>query len=292
MRRVALGVGVIWTFGACSLSTSLNGLSGGAVDGGADSSIDSSAQGPVDAQAAPIVDAAGADGPVDAGSDAPVGPFCESQHPPSFFCVDFDEGKLSTVYQAGAVTVIPSPTISTGCTGSVGTPARSAPGAFIADFPAAAGSGNAYVRYDQPRGATANGESLQFDMQLLAYTAGQEIDFASLTFTGSDTDPKVRVYVDVTVSGKGELAADNGTSYKYGAFDFPTDGQWHTYRLDVDVSPSFESRVLIDSVPVANATHTATFAATPTASFYLGPAVVAPSAAVRLAMDNAFVTLR
>jgi hypothetical protein len=275
---------LVFTIGACSLTASLNGLSSGGLGGpGADGGYDGAADATLDGGLA--------DGFTAHGRSAP---FCSSQQPPAFFCADFDEGDLTKVYESGTLASVASPDVSTGCTESIGGGARSAPGALLTEFPATATSQSLSlrVRYAMPLSAPAKGSTLQFDMQLQEYQTGQEIDFGSLTMDDPNGGPQIRSYVIVQASGKPELSLYNGSTYQYAQYNLPLDGQWHTYRLDLDLDPSLRSRLFVDDAQVADVPHTASFTSSPKASFYLGPTVVPPSNAVRIALDNAFVRLR
>src|SRR5262249_28912687 len=152
---------------ACTLANPLDYLSNGGSpdDAGPDGAGDGSGGTPIDA-------GGGSDALADA---AGAGPGGLSVQPTPFLCADFGEGELTKVYQSGAPRIIPAPVVCAGCAASIGSVARSSPGAFTSFVPAnAASSGSLLVRYEQPVTYAAKGQSIRLDLRMLEMHVGHE----------------------------------------------------------------------------------------------------------------------
>jgi hypothetical protein len=216
-----------------------------------------------------------------------TGTWCQLQ-PPALLCLDFDEGSLTAAYSDGGAIVIPAPNADNGSTASLGTPAASSPGAFVANVGALSAGNNVACEYILPlQAGTVSTVHLQFDMELVTYSTANEIDFATLYMPPPDGGAAYRTYVSVN-SSQARLYSDQGNSAN---FSLPGPGAFHNYRLDLSLSGTLTFRLYIDDpnatgAPAAQLSEPAPFGATPGASFILGTNVYGTSAAVQANFDN------
>jgi hypothetical protein len=242
-----------------------------------------------------LTDGSGSSGPGDASADRAAdsglanGTWCEQHAAAAALCMDFEEGALTKGYSAGTGVFVVGPTADPGSTATLGAPALSPPGAFVASVSALDGGASAAVQYQQPYQIAGSVQSLhlRFDMLLAVLTAAQEIDFVTLYLPNPDGGAAYRTYLTIQ-SGQGQLYTDQGMSAD---FPFPADGKWHDYRLDLTLGQSLSFDLYVDDpdgggAPAAHITETAPFGASAQSSFALGISAYGPSGSVRANIDN------
>jgi hypothetical protein len=273
---------------ACSIATSLDGLSGGA--SGGDSGAEG-ATGPVTSQPPP--DATPSTFPEAGGPDADAGTpdagrWCESLVPQPQFCADFDENGIGRGYSSGTPVLLSAPSVCPKCTAQAAAGGRSPPNAFVTAVPSNTGLVEVAARFDEQISAPGTRATLRFDMQVLEIAVGYEVDFAAL-YLRTPSASVARAYVVWGRDGAGMLSVDKGSgSTNETLFPFPGDGAWHTYQLDLDPEPITAHLVIDGKNPLDVAL--ATSCSPSSATFGLGADVYPTSTDVKVAFDNVTLT--
>jgi hypothetical protein len=230
--------------------------------------------------------------------DAADSAFC-AQHVAAL-CIDFDEGSLANAFHNGLPVAIASPIVQPAAAGDASLTAspRSSPSAFAAAVAPIADASAARVRYAQPLNVDGvRSAQLQFDMRLLTYTTGQEVDFSALFMTPSDGGAPTRSYFSVSASGMGQLDIEPANAPSVSkAFLIPSDGAWHTYLVELSFTPGGAIATVYvdpsdsDGGPSVLVTTPAPHDPMNSASFELGASVYGPSQAVVVDLDNVVFT--
>jgi hypothetical protein len=242
---------------------------------------------------------AGSDGSaLDAGDAGEAGdanvPFCMGVTPAPAFCMDFEQGNLTTAFEKGAASTISGPTTQTGGTALLGSDGLGAGDAhFAVDSVVAGNTVDAW--YVQPvHMDVVNGlaiVTLQFAWRLDVYTPMQ--------------DPKASAYVariyvrdkanvgqaeaELYVSDDSHLVltfnGDDGFGYTIDAL--PMMNQWHTVALRIALllNNAVHVDLVVDGKTIDGLDNHAAFSGA-TADFYLGTSVVGPLQPIKMAIDN------
>jgi hypothetical protein len=285
---LAVAVGVL----ACSLATSLDGLSETPPPALPDvfptpSSTGTEGNTPLAPDSSSVAEAGGQDA---APGDAGPGSYCTTDHPDAAFCADYEEGDETLAYEHGILTHIAPPERCNGCLSSVDGGGRYSPGAFVVQLPVVAEGSALTDWFDSPVVVPATAVSLRFDMKILALTAAKEVDFVSLHLQAANGDD-LATYVEADETQSGVLSIALLSGFEATPFALPADGQWHTYAVDLSAAPSSLATVAVDDGPAIGVVLPGSFVPTK-ATLFLGPAVYPPANSVRVAFDNVLLTPR
>jgi hypothetical protein len=289
-RRYVVAVSGGAAFAALALACGLGSLDGLAAGG-----TSSPEAGPdvVVGDGSPGPDLSGPEGGTTPSGDAGVASdagFCTTQQPSPPLCLDFDETPNSG-YEDGRLVTIPVAEICSRCQATSASGGVAGSG-FVVDVPANAATGSPLSAYlDNPVMLPARGASLRFSMQILTVSAGQEVDFVGVSLSDS-TGAELNGYVVQDKGGSGSLTIEDPSTSDEGTFGLPADGQWHTYRIDIDAGPK-RAALFLDGATQPTATIGLPGDFTPTnATLIVGPTVYRPSQHVRVAYDDVVFTVR
>jgi hypothetical protein len=223
------------------------------------------------------------------GDGAAAGSWCQRYRSDASLCADFDEESLTNVFERLQVGIAP-PYVDGGNASLIASD-RSPPGAFQASVPAVPGGVVAYAHFEQPvEVVQASSASLEFDMRLPRVVPMGDVDLASLFLESPAGGAPARAYLALS-AGRGMLYVDIGTATDTKPdLGLPSDGNWHTYRLAVDLAQGFAARLSIDLKDVAVASIADAFSRAPFATFYLGLEAHGTATALDVAYDNVVFT--
>jgi hypothetical protein len=281
MVRKALGVAVAIASGllACSLSTSLDGLSETPPAPLPDGSATPTAAGG-DTTLPRDGSSGGDSAPADAGS------YCATVGADAAFCADYEEADLTLAYEHGVLTHVARPEVCTGCGASDDGGGRGSATAFLVQLPAMDGGGSSSKDYfNEPVVVPATAAAtLRFDMQILELTQAKEVDFASVHLITASGD-ELTSYVVADSSGGGDFSIEGSSSFNDTPFTLPADGQWHTYAVTLTGSTA-KAALSVDDKPTTSVTLASGAVTVVKATFILGPSAYPPYQPVHIAFDN------
>jgi hypothetical protein len=288
VRRVlAVAVAIASGMLACSLATSLDGLSETPPSPLPDGFATPTTEGgntTLLQDAASAAEAGGGDSaPADAGAS------CATVGPDAAFCADYEEADPTLAYEDGVITHVGPPEVCKGCSASDDAGGRESASAFLVQLPASDGGAVVSDYFDHPAVFPARAATLQFDMQILELMQAKEVDFVALHLQTSSSQSLDSYFL--LQSGAGSLSLATASSFKDTPVPIPADGQWHRYALSLSVSPATAS-LSVDhgpAIPVSLSSVALTIATT---SFDLGPTAYPPYGPIRIAFDNVVLTTR
>jgi hypothetical protein len=232
------------------------------------------------------------DGPTEGSSDAAAaadGTFCQLLQPVPAFCFDWDEvpSSLHAGFMAGSQVMVTWLNFSNGGTASVGTPARSPPGAFVAATPVNP-PGTALASYysSSAGGSSASSAHLRFSMDLIDFDAAsvQEADLAEITFNSPDGG-YFAAFFDITF-GQAQITVGDA-----GFCTLPTTPGYHDYELTAQLQPTQAQLSVDDAGVICTSTGASPFGGPATAGFGLGSKIVPPASATTIAFDNVVLSV-